>query len=97
MLLVSAYPALLVGTVMGIVLGRRQWPVWPALAVGSVVLSALVAHQSTVPRLAGLPYEHPQITPLLWVLIGVVNCGSWALGIGIGIELNSRFGGTQVS
>jgi hypothetical protein len=95
--LLSAYPALVVGAVAGFVVGGRRWPVWPVLAMGSLVFVALVLHQSTVPRLSGLPFEHPQITPFIWGLFAVVNSGSWALGIGIGLALNSRFSSHHVS
>jgi hypothetical protein len=95
--LLSAYPALVVGAVAGFVVARRQWPVWPVLAMGSVVFVALVLHQSTVPRVSGLPFEHPQITPFIWGLFAIVNSASWALGVGIGLALNSRLSTHPVS
>ena len=69
----------------------------PLIAVGVAALAVATVYQSTVPRFAGLPWEHPAITAPLWVVIAAVNAASWALGIGIGVALDSTSGRHRVA
>ena len=89
--LLSGYPALVVGTVVGYLASRLGWRVVPIAAVGAVALAALAVYQNTVPFYPSEPWSGT-ITPLLWVAIAAVNAGAWALGIGVGTSLHSRVG-----
>lgn len=90
--LLSGYPALVVGTLLGYVAARLGWRLMPVVAVGAVALVALAVYQSTVPFHPGEPWSGT-ITPILWVAIAAVNVGAWALGLGIGTTLRSRLNG----
>jgi MFS-type transporter involved in bile tolerance (Atg22 family) len=87
--LLSAYPALVIGTVVGYLADRLGWRFMPIIATGAAILVALALYQSTVPFHQSEPWSGT-ITPLLWVAIAAVNAGSWALGLGIGTTLRSR-------
>lgn len=83
MALVSAYPAMLLGLVAGLVLARRGRGVTPVLIAGALVFTLLVADQSTAP---GHVSEAGNVmTSPLWALLAAVNAGSWCLGVGIGV------------
>jgi hypothetical protein len=60
----------------------------PALAVGLAAAAVLAVYQSTVPFHPAEPWSGTVTAPL-WVLIAAVNAGSWALGIGIGVAVDS--------
>ena len=87
--LVSGYPALVVGMVVGYVAARSGWRVMPIVAVGAVALAALAVYQSTVPFHQSEPWSGSITTPL-WVAIVAVNAGAWALGLSIGTTVRSR-------
>jgi hypothetical protein len=97
MYLLFGYPALVIGILAGVVVGRRRWPVLPVLAIGALVFLALVLRQSTVPQPPALLDERTRITPPIWALFALVNIGAWALGVGIGVVLDSRFSSHRVS
>jgi hypothetical protein len=84
--LVSGYPAILLGLAVGLVAALRGWPISPILAVGAVAFAGLVLHQSTVPAQAS-PEGNGVTTAPLWTLLAVLNAGSWALGIGMGVAV----------
>jgi MFS-type transporter involved in bile tolerance (Atg22 family) len=84
----SAYPALVGGTVVGYLVARLGWRTTPAITVGVVGLVVLAVYQSTVPFHESEPWSGT-ITAWLWVLIAAVNAASWALGIGIGVAIDS--------
>jgi hypothetical protein len=86
--LLSAYPALVVGTVVGCVFARFGWRVMPLIAVGVAALAVATVYQTTVPGHVSEPWSGP-ITAPLWVLVAAVNAASWAFGIGIGVALDS--------
>jgi hypothetical protein len=86
--LLSAYPALVVGTVVGYLVARLGWRAMPVIAVGVIGLIVLAMYQSTVPAHASEPWSGP-ITARLGVLIAAVNVASWAFGIGIGVAIDS--------
>jgi hypothetical protein len=82
--LVYGYPAILLGLAVGLVAAWRSWPITPILAVGAITFAILVMHQATVPA---QPTEGTIMTAPLWTLLAVVNIGSWALGIGMGVAV----------
>jgi hypothetical protein len=84
--LVSGYPAILLGLGVGLVAAWRSWPITPILAAGAVTFAILVMHQATVPAQAS-PEGNGVMTAPLWTLLAVVNIGSWALGIGMGVAV----------
>jgi MFS-type transporter involved in bile tolerance (Atg22 family) len=86
--LLSAYPALVAGTVVGYLAARLRWRAMPVIAVGVLVLVVLAMYQSTVPAHASEPWSGPITAPLL-VLIAAVNAAGWAFGIGIGAAIDS--------
>jgi hypothetical protein len=87
--LLSAYPALVVGTVVGYLASRLGWRLTPIAAVGSIALVALAVYQSTVPFHPGEPWSGSTTAPL-WVVLTAVNVGSWVLGLAIGLAVSSR-------
>jgi hypothetical protein len=85
--LVSAYPAILIGLGVGLVAAWRRWPITPILAAGAIAFMVLVMYQSTMPvASAELGDSSPASTAIL-VLLAIVNVGSWALGIGMGVAV----------
>jgi len=84
----SGYPALVVGTVAGYLVARLGWRAMPVIAAGVVALAALAAFERTAPAHASEPWSGP-ITAQMWVVIAAVNAASWALGIGIGVVIDS--------
>ena len=87
--LLSGYPALVVGMVVGYIVARLGWRLAPIIAMGVVILIPLAVYQSTAPFRQSEPWSGT-ITAPLWVAIAVVNAGAWALGLGIGTALRSR-------
>jgi MFS-type transporter involved in bile tolerance (Atg22 family) len=87
--LLSAYPALVVGTVVGYLASRLGWRLMQIAAVGAIALVALAVYQSSVPFHPGEPWSGSMTAPL-WVVLTAVNVGSWALGLAIGLTLCSR-------
>jgi hypothetical protein len=87
--LLSGYPELVVGTLLGYVAARLGRRLMPIVAVGAVALVALAVYQSTVPFHPGEPWSGSMTAPL-WVVLTAVNVGSWALGLAIGLTLCSR-------
>jgi fructose-specific phosphotransferase system IIC component len=87
--LLSAYPALVVGTVVGYIASRLERRLMPIAAVGAVALVALAVYQSTVPFHPGEPWSGTMTAPL-WVVLTAVNVGSWLLGIVIGVAVCPR-------
>jgi uncharacterized membrane protein (DUF4010 family) len=83
--LVYGYPAILIGLAGGLVAAWRSWPISPILAVGAITFAVLVIHQATVPAQAS--EEGNVVTAPLWTLLAVVNIGSWALGIAMGVAV----------
>jgi peptidoglycan/LPS O-acetylase OafA/YrhL len=88
MVFLSAYPALVVGALVGYLGARVRWRVTPVIAVGAIALAVVAVYESTVPAHASEPWSGP-ITAPLWILIGAVNAASWAGGIGIGVAIDS--------
>jgi hypothetical protein len=84
----SAYPALVVGAVVGYVVARLRWRVTPVIAVGAVALAVMALYESTLPAHASEPWSGP-ITAPLWILIATVNAASWVGGIGIGVAIDA--------
>lgn len=82
----SGYPAILLGLAVGLVAAWRSWRISPILAVGAVTFAILVMHQATVPAQAS-PEGNGIMTAPLWTLLAVVNIGSWALGIAMGVTV----------
>jgi MFS-type transporter involved in bile tolerance (Atg22 family) len=89
--LLSAYPELVAGTVAGYLFARFGWRATPLIAVGAVALAAATLYQSTVPHPSATTWRHEASTApaQLWALIAAVNAASWALGIGIGVAVES--------
>jgi hypothetical protein len=85
--LVYGYPAILLGLAVGLVAAWRSWPISPILAVGAVTFAALVVHQSTVPVQSVELGDSSPASTAMWVLLGIVNIGSWALGIAMGVAV----------
>ncbi len=84
--LVYGYPAILIGLGVGLVAAWRRWPISPILAVGAIVFTALVLHESTVPLLPS-PEGNGSYTAGIWAMFALVNVGSWALGIAMGVAV----------
>lgn len=82
----SGYPAILLGLAVGLVAAWRGWPISPILGVGAIAFASLALHQSTVPAQAS-PEGNGVMTAPLWTLLAVVNIGSWALGVGMGVAV----------
>jgi hypothetical protein len=77
--------------VVGYLFARFGWRVMPLIAVGVVALAVATVYQSTVPHPSADMWGHEASTApaQLWVLIAAVNAASWALGIGIGVAVDS--------
>jgi hypothetical protein len=84
--LVYGYPAILIGLGAGLMAAWRRWPISPILAVGAIAFAALVLHESTVPRLPS-PEGNGSYTTAVWAMFALVNAGSWALGIAMGVAV----------
>jgi hypothetical protein len=84
--LVYGYPAIMIGLVAGLVAAWRRRPISPILLAGAITFAALVLHESTVPRLAS-PEGNGTYTPAVWAMFALVNVGSWALGIAMGVAV----------
>jgi hypothetical protein len=84
----SGYPALVLGTVAGYLVARLGWRAMPMIAAGVVAPAALAVFQSTAPAHASEPWSG-LITAQMWVVIAAVNAAGWALGIGIGVAIDS--------
>jgi hypothetical protein len=87
----SAYPALVGGMALGYVFARFGWRVTPLIAVGMAASAVAAGYLSTMPHPASASWGNEAATApaQLWLLIAAVNAGSWALGIGIGVALDS--------
>ncbi len=85
--LISAYPAILLGLVAGLVAQRRGWRIIPLLVAGAVVFTALVLHASTLPGSNASAEGSESSAPLIWAVFALVNAGSWALGVAMGVAV----------
>ncbi len=84
--LVYGYPAILIGLAVGLIAACRSWRITPILAVGTIVFTGLVLYQSTLPHQVS-PEGNGGYTPAIWAMFVIVNAGSWALGIGMGVAV----------
>jgi hypothetical protein len=86
MALVSAYPALVLGLVAGLIVIWARRPAAPVLAAGALAFAALVAYQASGPLQAS-PEGNGVMTTPLWLVLALVNAGAWALGVGMAVAL----------
>jgi hypothetical protein len=84
--LIYGYPAIVIGLVFGLMAAWRRWPISPLLAAGAVVFIALVLHEATLPHRAS-PETNGSYTPVIWAVFALVNVGSWALGVAMGVAV----------
>jgi hypothetical protein len=82
--IISAYPAMVLGLIAGLVLARRSGTVTPALIAGSIAFALLVAHRSAGPAVTS-PEGNGHMTPFLWFALAALNAGCWCLGVGMGV------------